>query len=890
MTRKTLAAPPDSRACLPRGAQRYRGRALANLAFPLGGIGAGCVSLGGWGQLRDFEWFNRPAKGLMFNHTFFTIHARWGRDGSESWAGAAQGRGEWNECAGAGDGVPRFDGSGLPRLGRASFASYFPFARVEFEESPLPLRAALEAWSPFIPHEPDDSSLPAALFHFLFRNPPGARGAVDLTLFANLENKLGWPETGGGRIEALREPGLAGLVMSTRRHAPDSPRFGTLALLTPHSAVSLQTHWIRGAWFDSLQRFWDHARRGVLEENEAPAEREDGTDIGSIALRVRLRPGESARLPVWLIWHLPNFEMYWSRETPRPRLRNPYAARFADAAAIGRYLAREAGRLERDSRRFAAALHASTLPAPALDAIASQLSILKSPTCLRLEDGTFYAFEGCHADGGCCEGTCSHVWNYAQSVAWMFPSLERSAREAEFQHAMREDGHLTIRLPLPLGRKPEAYFHAAADGQFGEILRLYREWRVCGDSAWLRRLWPCARRALEYAWSAWDPGRDGLCGGAQHNTYDIEFHGPNPLVNTLYLAALRAAEEMARHLGDDDFARACRGLFTRGARAMDARLYNGEYYIQNVEYHPDAPPDSVASRACAAGGGRKNKARKTASSAAGPKYQVGPGCLSDQMIGQWLARALDLGDLLPPAHVRSALRAIFRHNWRPRLGDHANCQRIYALADEPGLLLATWPRGGRPEFPFPYCDEVWPGIEYQVAAHMIHEGLVEEGLKIAAGTRSRHTGERRNPWDEVECGHHYARSLASWALLPALSGFSWSAPDRALAFAPRWSAERFRCFFATGAAWGTYRQSLAGEPGAAGERRFRARIEIAVGTLALSRLQVSAAGRRAAIRLGGRRLGAADAEMRRERGPRRIFHFHPALEIAAGETLSLAIE
>ncbi len=171
-----------------------------------------------------------------------------------------------------------------------------------------------------------------------------------------------------------------------------------------------------------------------------------------------------------------------------------------------------------------------------------------------------------------------------------------------------------------------------------------------------------------------------------------------------------------------------------------------------------------------------------------------------------MAHLLGLGYLLPREHVRTALESIYRHNYRRDFTDHVNTQRAYVLNDESGLLVCSWPRGGRPRVPFPYSDEVFTGIEYQVATHLIYEGLVDEGLTIVRAVRARHDGERRNPWNEVECGNHYARSMASWGLLPALSGFVCDMARNELTFAPRINAEDFRTFWSTGRAWGTYTQ------------------------------------------------------------------------------------
>jgi non-lysosomal glucosylceramidase len=283
-------------------------------------------------------------------------------------------------------------------------------------------------------------------------------------------------------------------------------------------------------------------------------------------------------------------------------------------------------------------------------------------------------------------------------------------------------------------------------------------------------------KTLRYALATWDQDKDGVLEGRQHNTYDIEFYGPNPLTGIMLLGALKAAEAMADRLGETAVAAQYRSIREQSAVRLDALLWNGEYYRQlldDVDAHP---------------------------------YQHGEGCLSDQMLGQLLAHVAHLGYLLPPERVRATLQAIYRYNFRQPLGNHVNLQRAYAFHDESGLLLCSWPKGGRPRQPFVYSDEVWTGVDYQVAAHLVYEGRVDEGLALVAATRKRHNGYRRNPWDEVECGHHYARWMASWALVPALSGFSCDVDRKVLRFAPAINRDAFRVVFSCGAGWGIYSQ------------------------------------------------------------------------------------
>ncbi|WP_431278989.1 GH116 family glycosyl hydrolase [Leifsonia poae] len=455
-------------------------------------------------------------------------------------------------------------------------------------------------------------------------------------------------------------------------------------------------------------------------------------------------------------------------------MRNHYATAFEDAWAAARHLTLNLTELEAATRAFHATMFDGTLPAEVVDATMSTLVAARSTTCFRLEGGLFAAWEGSFDHSGSCEGTCTHVWNYAQSLAHLFPELERSARRTEFLHETRDDGRMNFRANSVFGNEPWD-FHPAVDGQLGAVVRLYREWRFSGDDELLAELWPAAKRAVEFAFAEWDSDGDGVLDSRQHNTYDIEFYGANSLANSMFFAALAAASRIAERVGDHETAARFQDAATRGAERMDALLFNGEYYEQRL--------DDVDTH----------------------RYQYGTGCLSDQVFGQLLAHVAGLGHILPPEHTWSAVKAIHEHNFRHDLTRHASVQRTYALNGEAGLVLCSWPRGGRPRIPFVYSDEVWTGIEYQVATHLVYEGLAEEGLEIVRAVRDRHDGIRRNPWNEVECGNHYARSLASWGLVLALTGVDYDASAGRLAFAPHRQAFRgddLRTVFTTGTGWG----------------------------------------------------------------------------------------
>lgn len=595
--------------------------------------------------------------------------------------------------------------------------------------------------------------------------------------------------------------------------------------------------------------------------------------MGSIAVTQAIPANGDASITFVIAWHFPN-------RTPK-RCRwaavegeedtvvgNHYCQRFANAWEVARYLGSELASLETRTRQFVDTVSSSTLPAPALDAALSNLSTLRTNTAFRTADGEFHGFEGSNDHAGCCHGTCTHVWNYEQATAFVFPSLARSIRESEFLRNTAENGQMAFRTYLPDGKK--IWDHAAADGQLGCLMKLYRDWQLSGDAEWLRRIWPQAKKALEFAWikGGWDENRDGVAEGVQHNTYDVEFYGPNPLCGIWYLGALRAGEEMARALGDSTSAQEYRRLFENGKTWIDANLFNGEYYIQRVV---GRPLEGIA-HGLTGGAGAPDPQK--------PDYQMGEACLVDQLLGQYMAHVCGLGYLLDEAHVRQTLKSIFKYNYRANLSEHEAVQRIYALNDDAGVLVASYPSGNRPEIPFPYFAEVWSGLEYQLAAHLLFEGMPAEALTVVESVRRRHDGERRNPWDEPECGHHYARAMSSWALLLALNGFHYSAVARELTLQPFARSTAFRGFWTVPSGWGNFSR-------AAGAAIERTSIQPVEGGITIERMVLADKAKlprsKVSVRLGRESVSVTE----REDGKRLIIAFGQAVHVTRERPLTV---
>jgi non-lysosomal glucosylceramidase len=795
----------------------YEGDTLRQVAFPLGGIGTGTICLGGRAELRDFEIFNTPSKGSNPPFTFFALWCR--HAGGPPVTRVLEGLLR-----------PPYDGgfgvtaslAGLPRLRQVALDACYPFAAYTLSDPDLPVSVRLEAFNPLVPLDVESSGLPLAVLRYTLQNK--TEQTVEASIAGSMYNFIGTDLFAyGGKSFGMRNQGpgklmggnvnegrrttlaggtpLSGLLMRSEKVAARSPQDGTMALV----ALSGQTTWRRTwgpiHWNRHILSFWDDfSADGRLDDPaDVPASPEGLGQIGSLASMMTIPARGSSSVTFLICWHFPHRTAAgcgWDTLDPNGGwVGNYYTNRFADAWDVAVRTVPELPGLEAESLRFAEDFVQSDLPQPVKEAALNNASTLRSTTCFRTADGNFFGFEGCHNDGGCCFGSCTHVWNYEQTTAFLFPDLARRMRRLELLEGTQPMGVNSFRLRLPLGSGP--WNRAAADGQMGVVMKCYREWQM-GDDRLLADCWPSIRALLSYCWlpGGWDSNQDGVMEGVQHNTYDVEFYGPNPLCSVWYLGALRAGEEMGRAVGDEDFARRCRKLFDRGSAWIDANLFNGEYYVQHIE----PPADLDATRP-------ELRAGMGDTTIADPDFQVGNGCLADQLVGQYMAHVAGLGHLLRPDHVRIALHSLMRYNFRTDLYNHWNNMRTYVLNDEPALMVCSWPGGDRPVRPVPYFSEAWTGLEYQAAAHMMFEGMVDDGVTVASAVRARYDGYRRNPWDEPECGHHYARAMASWALLLAMSGFHYSAVMQEISLRPARAGGRFRCIWTTPSGWGVVEQT-----------------------------------------------------------------------------------
>lgn len=772
----------------------YENEYLSEISFPLGGIGTGALGIAGNGTLTDWEIFNRPNKGSVNPYSFFAVRAEFpdGKIVTKILQGdqKKQLSGEFSKDRFGGFGFGPNAGTmcGFPHFRSVSFDGRFPIATLTFSDEDFPADVTMTAFNPLIPGEADDSGLPAAFFDI---NIQSRVDNVRYTVVFSVRNPFARTEN-----KESRDGSLTAVTLKYAGKETSEKGYGDLTVATDVKDPVVQEYWYRGAWKDPVATFWHELTVGDLHPRTYEKPWKD--DICTVGGTETVSAGGSKRFSFVLTWSVPNDYNYWSPyldENGNDIMWKPYyATRFADSLESAKYAMKNRGELYRKTEKFRDSLHGSTLDPAVIDAVSSTLSVLKSPTVLRLEDGTFYGWEGVRQDAGSCEGTCTHVWSYAYALCFLFPELERSIRNTEFKYDTDGDGNMCFRTQLPLGRG-KGSFRACVDGQMASVIKSYREWKLSENDEWLKENWSVIKSLIDYAWSEknpdeWDLDRDGVLEGRQHHTLDMEMFGPSAWLEGMYLAALKAAQRMATAVGDAASAEYYGEMFEKGSAFTSESLWGGEYFIQKVDIrdrsyteHFDCP----------------NYWNEEKSEL---KYQIAEGCSIDQLLGQWHANIVGLGDIFDSEQRKTALKNMYRYIFKKSLRDFPNAWRVFALEDEGGAIMCAYPDGAkRPIIPIPYSDECMTGFEYAFAGLLISEGFAEEGLSVVRAIRDRYDGKKRNPWNEIECGSNYARAMASFALLPIFSGFAFDLPKGYIGFAPI-EKKDFRCLWSVGTAWG----------------------------------------------------------------------------------------
>jgi len=768
---------------------------VERVAMPLGGIGTGTVSLTGRGGLRDWEIMNRPAKGYnpwfgqkrKRRSPFFAINIQKGD--STSITRLIEGPPKSSDYEGSQGST--MENHGLPRFSTATFDAAYPFGQAHLRDPSLPVNVTVKGFNPLIPGQVDDSSLPVAVLKYEVKNKTD--DSLSVSIAGTIQNFIGFDGQGGdtnNNTNSFKSGGkVEGIYFQSDGVPKESEQWGTIALTSiSEGSISYRTNWLPRKWGQSTLDFW----RDLSNDGEINERNNKNTDnpIASLSVERSVPANSTSEFTFLITWHFPNRKGWYREDVGRwdlTNIGNHYTARYDNAWDVAINVSSQLERLEEESLRFVNSFIATDVPHVIKEAALFTLANLRTQTVFRSEEGHLFGWEGTFSHIGAGPGSTTHVWNYQQALPFLFGDLAKTMREVEFRHATDSRGLMSFRVHLPLD-SAKVWGKAAADGQMGAIMKLYREWQLSGDDNFLRRLWPKAKKAMKFAWinNGWDEDKDGVMEGPQHNTMDVEYVGPNPQMSFWYLGALRACNKMATYLSDQHMANTCQRLYSHGSDWIDRHLYNGEYYEQIIRpiNNDSIPPFLI-----------HNAGTEDFSD---PRFQLGDGVLVDQLVGQLMSNICNLGYLADKDNIRKTLDSIFKYNYKNNLSQHFNVMRSFALGNESGMVMASYP-AGVPEAPFSYFSEVMTGFEYTAANSMIYENKNDQASKIYKSVRERYDGKKRNPFNEAEYGNHYTRAMAAWGGLIAWTGFNFSRVDNSFHI----TSEEGQYFWSNGYEYGT---------------------------------------------------------------------------------------
>ncbi|TES96308.1 MAG: hypothetical protein E3J90_08320 [Promethearchaeota archaeon] len=817
-----------------KGILSLTGEKLRCSAMPLGGVGTGTIALGGDGLLKQWQITNTVTHKAFVPNSFFAVRTRTLNNSKEKPISRALICTKPHESI---DFIPAKSVSDhlitntmkeffnkLPQVENIIFSGEYPISFLEFEDKSLPIETSLIAFNPFIPLDSKNSGIPVIIFQIHIKNISNVQ--IEAIVLGNFMNFLGWdgkktirnessPLFGGNYNEQKNLNSWKAIYMRSKTLLKNDKRYGNLTFAIDQHDAMVSSQW------ENMDNFWSiFSDKGILLEDEhSDISEYEKTWTGSLATKKVLNPGEEKVINFCLTWNFPNRKVDWhinkaliDDDKTEYWMGNRYNEWFKNSFETLKYVQKNWEMLLNYTNKFHNDFFSSSLPHEVLTSISATLSTIRTPTCFWIRDGTFHGFEGCHgastgkSSGGCCPLNCTHVWNYEFSLAHLFPSLERTMRETEFkmQHKLGYLPHRTV-IPLYLPQFGEIAdigdVPPAIDGMFGMILKIYRDFLITNDREFLKRSWVYIEKLMDFIFREYENESDGLITKAQPNTYDCSIYGLNTFISSLNLVAFLVCEQIALELDIKNWAKICREKYNFMRGVIDKECWNGEYYIQKYDISEIN------------------------------EFQYGIGCLSDQLIGQWWAFHLGLGYIFPKEHVHQAIKSIVKYNYKETLNGLKQTPREFASNYDSGLLTCSWPDGGKPEVPTLYTDEVWTGIEYEVAALCFYIGEIESGLRIIKAVRDRYDGTHRNPWNEVECGDHYVRAMSSWTLLHALTGISYSPKLNQLSVSPKINQRDFQSFFITNSAWGKISQNIS-------QKTFICSITISYGTLELSSIKI----------------------------------------------------
>ena len=838
---------------------------LGYIGMPVGGIGAGQVYLGGDGQLWYWDIFNiRRINPGGPGDKFYLNPMVQDRKFEQGFAVKVKNI----DTPGITPSVFPLREGGFRNI---SFTGEYPIGKVSYSDPTSPVSVDLQAFSPFIPTDYLSSDFPAVILEYTVTNTSDQ--AVQIELLGWLQNMANFQTssqtTGSHKNSILKRNSSIQMIANSIVDDSDLPDSGNMTLTLMDAEG-----WGNPQCPRDLK--YNLPELGASESTEAEVDL-GKVLTGALGKELTLAPQQSETISFILSWYYPNLhrpESGFHNLKNRENIRWNYSNKFSSSADVAMSIIANSDYLISSTKQWNEVWYNSTLPKWFLDRTFVNAGTLATSSCYLIDDlrddkdneGRFYAMEGVYLG----HGTCTHVFHYEQALGRIFPNLARKLRtQVDYGLSYTDDGIIGYRGEFSkIGHHDGRGY--AVDGHAGTILRAYREHQMSSNSDYLNEYWPKIKMSIEYmiAHDSEITGKpDGILEGIQYNTLDRMWYGKNTWISSMYNAVLRSGEAMANEMGDKKFARMCEKIALSGKEKMSNELFNGEYFINILDPDNPVPPNTNI------------------------------GCHIDQILGESWARQVNLPRVLPENQTKSALQSIFKYNYYPRVGDYLDTAtiknvRFYALPDESGTIICSFPKGGAGQAPgevrneweklvVGYFSECMTGFTYQAAAHMISEGLVDEGLTMIEAIHKRYSPDLRNPYNEVEYGNHYTRAMSSYGAFVAASGFTYHGPKGELGFSPKIQAENFKSAFITAEGYGSYGQVI-------GNKKQERSVDLKFGNLSLKSLVFDSSGfdKNDTIEL---QLNSADIDFKVEVKDERLVLRFEQIDMLTGDILRINI-
>jgi len=737
-----------------------------------------------------------------------------------------------------------------------TFINQYPMGRVDYATAGCPLKVQLEAYTPFIPLNRDESSYPVVVMRYTVTNTSSKEHEVAIAgWIENISDRKIDDATTGKKLCVYRElDDISTVECSADFENANSIALGIFGKEKPE-LVDLGKA-TPGA--DGIFSSATGSKDGTVSERDLAQ-----SSFASMGRKLMLKPGESKTVSFAVSWRFPllrygtGFGMGPKATAPG---RNHYATLWSTATEASSQLASRENKLYGTTKKWVDTWYDSTLPYWFLERAFIPINCVQTQVAQRVyPEGSDKEHYNLEEGVRCCPGNCTHVWNYAQGLARIFPEIERECRDrVEYGLGFDDDnGMVYFRYCMQEGKNGR---DDALDGTCGTIIRVLRESQMTTDYSFLAKVWDRVKLSMDFVIMEWDSDEDGMLAGPQHNTLDEPWHGQVHWLTNVYHAALKASAVMARQMKQPALAARYERIVKKGAPAMVDLLWNEDfgYFI----HKPPADEEKMH--------GSTN------------------GCHIDQVLGDSWMHEVGLDPILPQDKIRMSLQALWKYNFTPDVGAFRKVMingRYYAAEGDAGLVMCSFPFGkiepksGNKNYAG-YLNECMTGFEWQVAAHMIREGMVEEGLAIGKAIYDRYQPEARNPYNEIECSDHYSRAMASYGAFLAACGYRYDGPEGELGFGPKLSPEDFRAAFTVAEGWGRFTQKIdAGE--------LSAGLEIHYGKLDLKEFTLEKGLRivanRAEVEVDGQ---SVEAEFSAE-ADRYVLKFGDGITLQAGQKLGV---